>query len=96
MWTGFVRTLWPLVAARFLVGLGRGLAETSERAMVADITNRTPGMLGRSLAAQQATSVLGIAIGMRYEIKDMCMAKCHRISHARITRILSPHMAKCA
>ena len=55
--------LGPLVVARLGLGAGRSISESGERGMLADLMGRAPSLRGRALAAQQAVSALGIAIG---------------------------------
>ena len=61
--TAAASSLTPLIFARLGLGAGRALSESGERAMLADLTNRAPGLRGRALGAQQAAAALGIAIG---------------------------------
>ena len=61
--TSFSTTLVPLILSRLGLGLGRCISESGERGMLADFASRAPELRGRSLAAQQSTAALGIAIG---------------------------------
>ena len=61
--TSFADSLLPLLLARLGLGAGRCISESGERGMLADIASLAPELRGRALAAQQAVSALGIAIG---------------------------------
>jgi len=61
--TAAATSLVPLVIARLALGAGRCVSESGERAMLADLANRAPGLRGRALAAQQAAAALGVAVG---------------------------------
>ena len=61
--TALSTSLIPLVISRFGLGAGRCISEAGERGMLADFGNAVPSLRGRTLAAQQATLALGIAIG---------------------------------
>ena len=61
--TSLAPSLWPLVLCRLGLGAGRCISESGERGMLADLASRAPELRGRALAAQQAVSALGIAIG---------------------------------
>ena len=52
-----------LLSGRLVLGAGRGVAESAERAFVADLCARVPDLRGRVLAVQQAVTVLGLAVG---------------------------------
>ena len=61
--TGLSRTVAVLLAARLLLGVGRSIAESGERAFLADLCARAPAQRGRILAAQQTVYTLGIVVG---------------------------------
>ena len=63
MGTAFATSLASLVVARLGLGVGRILAESGERGMLADLAGQVPSLRGRALAAQSALLALGIAIG---------------------------------
>ena len=61
--TACASTFLPLIVARLGLGAGRVISESGERGMLADLASRAPNLRGRALAAQQACTALGIAIG---------------------------------
>ena len=61
--TACASSFLPLIVARLGLGAGRVISESGERGMLADLASRAPNLRGRALAAQQACTALGIAIG---------------------------------
>ena len=61
--TATANSLWTLLVARLALGAGRGVSESGERGLLADLAKRIPSFRGRALATQQAVTAVGIAIG---------------------------------
>eukprot|EP00854_Cymbomonas_tetramitiformis_P010354 gene10354-12246_t len=60
LFSGLSTSLFGLVPARLLVGIGRAGSETGSSAYWADITDRFPAQRGRLLAAQQVVLAAGL------------------------------------
>ncbi|KAK3280569.1 hypothetical protein CYMTET_11594 [Cymbomonas tetramitiformis] len=63
LFSGLSTSLFGLVPARLLVGIGRAGSETGSSAYWADITDRFPAQRGRLLAAQQVVLAAGLVVG---------------------------------
>jgi predicted MFS family arabinose efflux permease len=61
--TALANDLPTLLVARLGLGAGRCISEAGERGLLADLANQIPSLRGRALAAQQAVTAVGIAIG---------------------------------
>ena len=61
--TAMATGLPSLFVARLGLGAGRCISEAGERGLLADLANQIPALRGRALAAQQAITAVGIAIG---------------------------------
>ena len=61
--TAMAQSIVPLIIARLGLGAGRGISESGERGMLADLASTIPELRGRALSIQQAVVALGIAIG---------------------------------
>lgn len=61
--TALAPNLSTLVVARLALGAGRGISESGERGLLADLAKQIPAFRGRALATQQAVTAVGIALG---------------------------------